>query len=339
MSISLTFCESMENYAKVVATPNIAVVKYWGKRDEKLMLPTNSSLSFTMDEQLKTVTEIGFLDGLKQDELILDGQKLAGKEMEGAKKVLEYVREKYHVSIHASIKSKNYFPTAAGMASSASGYAALAFGINEALKLNLPRKEISIIARLGSGSASRSVFGGFVEWQMGKKADGSDSFAVQLHDESHWPEIRNVIAIVDAEKKKVSSRAGMQQTVETSELFKERMKKMEKTVSEMKSAVRSRDFESFARIAMGDSDSMHACMADTKPPIIYLNETSKKIIAGVNHLNRIDFVAGYTFDAGPNAHVYTLAENVSKVRKMLSGIAGVSKIIECKVGSGPRAIT
>jgi diphosphomevalonate decarboxylase len=328
----------MENYAKVLATPNIAVVKYWGKRDEKLMLPTNSSLSFTMDEQLKTITEIKFGKEQLEDELILDGIKLIGKEMEGAGKVLDYVREKYDVKMHAEISSINYFPTAAGMASSASGYAAMAFGINAALNLGLERREISIIARLGSGSACRSVYGGFVEWQMGKKVDGSDSFAVQLHDEAHWPEIRNVIAIVDAEKKKVSSRAGMQQTVKTSELFIERLKKTDETARRMKKAVLGKDFEEFAKLTMQDSDSMHACMADTRPPIIYLNETSRKIISEVNKINSKSVIAGYTFDAGPNAHIYALEENVGNVRKMLSKIAGIKQVLVCKVGSGPRIL-
>ncbi len=328
----------MENYAKVIATPNIAVVKYWGKRDEKLMLPTNSSLSFTMDEQLKTETEIRFEKGLREDELILDGVKLEGVEMDGVRKVLHYLRGHYDVEMHAKISSKNYFPTAAGMASSASGYAALAFAINAALDLHLPGKELSILARLGSGSACRSVYGGFVEWQKGEKNDGSDSFAVQLADENHWPELRNVIAVVDQEKKKISSRAGMRETVVTSELFKERMKTVGKTVNAMKKAVLERNFPEFATLAMMDSDSMHACMADTQPPIIYLNATSGKIMEEMRLLNQKNIICGYTFDAGPNAHIYTTESNVSAVQKMLSKITGIKQTIVCKVGSGPRTI-
>ncbi|MFH0970976.1 MAG: diphosphomevalonate decarboxylase [Candidatus Micrarchaeota archaeon] len=326
----------MDYHAKVLATPNIAVVKYWGKRDEKLMLPTNSSLSFTMDEQLKTETEIRFEKGQKEDELVLDGARLEGNEMDGVRKVLHYVRGHYDVEMHAKINSKNHFPTAAGMASSASGYAALAYAINAALQLHLSGKELSIMARLGSGSACRSIYGGFVEWQKGEKKDGSDSFAVQLADENHWPELRNVIAIVDQEKKKVSSRAGMRETVATSELFQERMKTIDKTVRAMKKAVFEKDFPEFAELAMRDSDSMHACMADTQPTIVYLNDISRKIISEVNLLNSKNIVAGYTFDAGPNAHIYTTEKNAPAVQKMLSKFYGVAKTIVCKVGGGPR---
>ncbi len=328
----------MAYFATALATPNIAVVKYWGKRDEELMLPTNSSLSFTMDETLKTITEIGFDKSLRETSLILDGKKIIGAELAGINKVFSYLHDKYDVKMHAKITSKNYFPTAAGMASSASGYAALAFAINAALGLQLSGKELSIIARLGSGSASRSVYGGFVEWQKGTKADGTDSFAVQIADENHWLQIRNVIAIVDAKKKKVPSRAGMRETVATSRLFKERMKGMDRTLVDMKRAVSSKDFEGFAKITMRESNSMHAVMADAKPPIVYLNDVSRKIIAGVEAINKQDIVAGYTFDAGPNAHIYTLDENVSGVKKMLAGISGIRKTIVCRVGSGPRIL-
>ncbi|MBI5224809.1 diphosphomevalonate decarboxylase [Candidatus Micrarchaeota archaeon] len=328
----------MGKYAKVIATPNIAVIKYWGKRNEKLMLPTNSSLSFTMDETLKTQTEIQFDAALKEDSLILDGTRLAGKEFEGVAKVLAYVREKYGQTPKAKITSKNHFPTAAGLASSASGYAALAVSINAALKLDLDGSELSIIARLGSGSASRSVYGGFVEWQKGSKQDGSDSIAVQIANENHWPKLRNVIAIVDQEKKKVSSRAGMAETVATSKLFKERLEFMDQRVEKMKKHVLDRDFESFANLAMLDSDNMHACMADTTPRIVYLNDVSRKIMTNVRSLNDKETICGYTFDAGPNAHLYTLEKNVPAIQKMLSKIAGVREILVCKVGNGPRIL-
>ncbi|MFH1257999.1 MAG: diphosphomevalonate decarboxylase [Candidatus Micrarchaeota archaeon] len=328
----------MQKHVKVLATPNIAVVKYWGKRDEKLMLPTNSSLSFTMDEQLKTITEITAGKEIAKDELFLEGKQLVGKEFEGVRKVLAFVREKYGFEGKVSIKSKNYFPTGAGMASSASGYAALAFGLNESLELGLDRKKMSIIARLGSGSASRSVYGGFVEWQKGEKRDGSDSYAVQIADESHWPELRNVIAIVDQEKKKISSRAGMKETVATSEMFERRMDTIDDTVKEMKKAVLGKDFSAFAELTMMDSDSMHTCMADAKPPIVYLNKVSRKIQSEVRKLNEKENIAAYTFDAGPNAHIYTLEKYVPMVREMLSGMSGVKQVIACKVGSGPRVL-
>ncbi len=325
--------------AKALATPNIAVVKYWGKRNEELMLPTNSSLSFTMDEQLKTETEVEFDKRLERTQLFLDGREITEEETSGVRKVFAYLRDKYDIDFNARIISRNYFPTAAGMASSASGYAALAYAINDALQLNLDRKELSILARLGSGSACRSVYGGFVEWQKGSAEDGSDSHALQIADENHWPELRNVIAIIESEKKKISSRIGMAQTLETSELFKERMKGMDKKIEEMKAAVMQRDFERFTELTMEESNSLHAVMADTKPSIVYLNDISRKIISEVNLLNSQQKLAAYTFDAGPNAHIYTLEKNVEAVKAMLSRITGINKIIVCGVGKGPRKLS
>ncbi len=182
--------------------------------------------------------------------------------------------------------------------------------------------------------------GGFVEWKRGEKPDGSDSYAVQVAPASHWPQIRNVIAIVDQGKKKVSSRAGMRQTVATSALYKARLENVPRVAEEMRKAVLARDFPKFAELTMRESSNMHAVMLDTWPPITYLNDVAREIMHAVNEeLNADGEVKGaYTFDAGPNAHIYTLEQNVVEVRAMLSGIKGVQKIIECRVGEGPRFI-
>ncbi len=320
------------------ATANIAVVKYWGKRDETLILPQNSSLSFTMDDSLKTRTTVMFSDEFKQDEFWLNGQKMDLKEKETAERVvqLDLVREKAAIKTKARIVSLNCFPTAAGFASSAAGLAALACAASKAAGLDLSAKELSILARRGSGSACRSVLGGFVEWREGEKADGSDSYAEQIAPASHWPELRNVIAVVDAEKKKVSSRAGMKQTVATSPLYKARMGYLPRVVQDMKKAVLAKDFAKFAELTMRESSDMHAVMLDTWPPITYLNDHSRDVMYAVNELNAGGAITAYTFDAGPNAHLYTLEKNVPAVKKMLEGIDGVTKALVCRVGGGPK---
>lgn len=324
----------------VEATPNIAVIKYWGKRDEKLILPTNSSQSFTMSNNLTTRTTVMFSEAFTQDEAWLQGKKLEGKDLNEIIKILDLARAKAggaKAKLKARFVSLNGFPTAAGMASSAAGMAALACAATRALGLALDAKELSIISRQGSGSACRSVMGGFVEWVKGENADGSDSFAVQIAPASHWPEIRNLICIVNAERKKVSSRAGMKQTVETSALFQARLEYLPQALAGMRKAVLAKDFEGFARIAMRDSSNMHAVMLDTTPPITYLNDVSKEIMYCVNEeINKNGIIAGYTFDAGPNAHVYTLEKHADKVRSTLEKISGVQKIIECRVGNGPQ---
>jgi diphosphomevalonate decarboxylase len=333
----------MESIATCEATANIAVVKYWGKRDESLILPTNSSLSFTMDEQLKTRTTVAFSKKFKEDELWLNGAKVDLRDKEVAERVvqLDLVRKKAGIKLKAKVASINCFPTAAGFASSAAGFAALACAAAKAAGLDLDSRELSILARRGSGSACRSVLGGFVEWKKGEKADGTDSYAEQIQPASHWPELRNVIAVVDAGKKKVSSRAGMTQTVQTSPLFAARLAYLPKVIEEMRKAVAARDFARFAALTMRESDNMHAVMLDTWPPITYLNDWSKQIIYGVNDLNATNEepATAYTFDAGPNAHLYTLEGNVGKVKSMLKEVEGVQKVIECRVGAGPKYLT
>ena len=330
--------------ATCIATPNIAVIKYWGMRDEKLVLPTNSSLSFTMDETLRTETTVASSVKFKKDEAWINGSKLHPAEMGRINSVLVAARKlskQEERKFGARIVSKNNFPAASGLASSASGIAALACATCKILLPDASPETVSKIARLGSGSASRSVFGGFVEWRMGDKADGSDSFAKKLEPASHWKALRNVIAIVETEKKKVPSNEGMQKTVRTSKLFQKRLTYLPGAIRAMKKAVRTKDYPVFAETLMAESDNMHSCMLDTKPPLAYLNAHSKEIIHEVRRLNSTasDPLTAYTFDAGPNAHLYTLEKNVKAVREMLAQVDGIKEVRVCKVGNGPRFIS
>ncbi len=329
--------------ATFAATPNIAVVKYWGKRDDNLILPTNSSSSMTLDS-LKTRTTVMFDSTLKKDQLWLNGKKVDLENNSEAKerlKQLEVIRKRAGITDHCRIVSINGFPTAAGFASSASGLAALACAASKAAGLTLTQIELSILARMGSGSASRSVMGGFVEWQKGEKVDGSDSIAVQIAPPEYWPEIRLISVVLKETKKKVSSRAGMKQTIVTSPLYKARMQYIDKVTSEMENAIKTRNFEKFAELTMRDSNNMHAVMLDTWPPIKYMNDKSFEVIEAVHRLNETTgkIIAAYTFDAGPNAHIYTTEQNVPKVLEMLKQISGVKKTVISKPGKGPIEIT
>lgn len=319
-----------------LANSNIAIVKYWGKRDERLNLPQNSSISFTMDEQLSTVTTVEFDSRFDKDELWIDAKLASESEALRTHEFLDLVRARANLPIFAKIVSKNSFPKGAGLASSASGFAALAAAAVKAAGLSLNDQELSILARQGSGSACRSVFGGAVEWQKGSRKDGSDSMAVPLSPPEKWKHLRNVIAIISAEEKKISSRAGMKETVKTSKLYPQRLVDVEQRLAIVRNAIDNTDFESMMDAIMEDSDSMHACMADTQPPIIYMNETSHKIVRAVRELNEKEKIAAYTFDAGPNAHVYTTEKHAGEIRKMLGEIEGVQKVLECRVGEGVR---
>lgn len=325
-----------------VASPNIALVKYWGKRNDVLILPYNSSVSMTVARAFSTKTSVLFTHSVKEDIFYLDGkrQDLNDPELSERLKVIEIMRKIAKTDAKAVIYSVNNFPTSAGLASSASGISALVYAINSALELGLDARSLSIIARQGSGSACRSLFGGFVIWHVGVKEDGSDSYAEQIANEGYWPELVDLIAIVSEGKKKVSSRAGMKQTVETSELYAQRPKIAEAHAKAVSQAILAKDFPTLAEYIMKDSNSMHAVMLDTYPPLLYLNDASREVINAITELNEKHGkpVAAYTFDAGPNAHVFTLQGFKGEVLENLKEIEGIEKIVEVSPGPGPEIV-
>ncbi len=325
-----------------VATPNIALIKYWGKRDERLILPMNSSISMTMGEEFSTKTSVMFTDKINEDIFYLNGAKqdLSDKDIKERFSVIDTLRNMAGTKSRVIVVSENNFPTAAGLASSASGIAAMVFAANAALGLNLDTKDMSIVARQGSGSSCRSLAGGFVKWEKGTKADGSDSYIRQIAQPSHWPELIDIVPIVSKSKKKVSSRAGMKQTVENSVLYKIRPEYAEKVCAEIEEAIIKRDFEKLGLITIRDSNNLHAVMLDTYPPIMYLNDASREIISAIDKLNADSgkIVAAYTFDAGPNAQILTLEKYKNDVEKALSEIEGIEKVYVTKPGNGPRLL-
>ncbi|KAI0602343.1 diphosphomevalonate decarboxylase [Biscogniauxia sp. FL1348] len=366
--------------ASTTAPVNIAVVKYWGKRDPKLNLPTNSSLSVTLSQaDLRTLTTATCSSTYTgEDTLTLNGSPsdLSGARTQACLRELRSLRaalEEKDASLPKLSKmplrlvSENNFPTAAGLASSAAGFAALVRAIADLYELPNSPTELSIIARQGSGSACRSLFGGYVAWRHGSQADGLDSKAVEIAPASHWPEMRALVLVVSAAKKGVSSTSGMQQTVATSDLFKGRVATVVPAhMDAMEKAIAARDFAGFAEVTMKDSNSFHACCSDTYPPIYYMNDVSRAAVRAVEAINAAagKTVAAYTFDAGPNAVIYFLEENSSLVvgtfYKLLQGVdgwkpeakaysssiqleeavssaiqGGVSRIIMTSVGEGP----
>lgn len=173
--------------------------------------------------------------------------------------------------------------------------------------------ELSGIARQGSGSACRSMYGGFVQWIMGNKEDGKDSLAQQVEPETHWPELRILVLVASAERKPVGSTSGMQTSVKTSCLLKHRAESVVPgRMVEMTEAIRKKDFAAFAELTMKDSNQFHATCLDTYPPIFYLNHVSQQIINLVHRYNKHygETRVAYTFDAGPNAVIFTLQQHV-----------------------------
>ncbi|KAJ3362211.1 diphosphomevalonate decarboxylase [Allomyces arbusculus] len=320
--------------ATVTAPVNIAVIKYWGKRDESLILPTNSSLSATLSQDILHSKTTARADPsfTGADTLWLNGVPEPMSASKRLANVVTALRAK-RAALEASdsslpkmskwivhVVSENNFPTAAGLASSASGFAALVFALANLYQLpeakdgesGAGRSTLSALARLGSGSACRSLFGGFVAWEMGAHADGRDSVAVPVAPATHWTDLEALVLVVHDGRKGVSSTSGMQTTVKTSALAQERFKSVvPQRMFEMKQAILRKDFDKFAETTMMDSNQFHAICLDTFPPIFYLNDVSRAIIQLVTDFNATPlegytgkYKVAYTYDAGPNAVLY-----------------------------------
>lgn len=363
--------------ASATAPVNIATLKYWGKRELELNLPTNSSISVTLaqDDLRATTTSRASSEFTEHNALFLNGQKeTLGKRSMQVINALRELRRSVEAADPSAAKladlplqivSENNFPTAAGLASSAAGFAALVKSI--ALLYTLPQSasELSVLARQGSGSACRSLFGGYVAWEMGSQPSGLDSRAVEIAPVEHWPQMRALVLVVSAEKKDVSSTSGMQVTVQTSSLFKHRVESVvPQRFEEMKQAILERDFPRFAGLTMRDSNQFHAVCLDSEPPIFYMNDVSRAAIRTIEQINHAEgkIIAAYTFDAGPNCVVYYLEHNE---REVLSGLhalngikgfpvtasppqsdskwaqvlsSGIERVIATRVGPGPQQI-
>eukprot|EP00047_Mylnosiga_fluctuans_P014303 m.37298 g.37298 ORF g.37298 m.37298 type:complete len:422 (-) comp5437_c0_seq4:139-1404(-) len=309
------------------APVNIAVIKYWGKRDEELILPINSSLSGTLSQdELHAKTSVAVSNSFESDRIWLNDKEedINNPRLQNC---LREIRARLQArepdspllagKVH--ICSANNFPTAAGLASSAAGYACLVFALGQVF--GVADTELSSIARVGSGSACRSVYGGFVSWEMGARPDGQDSIAVQVAPASHWPEMHVLILVVNSGRKAVSSTTGMETTVQTSTLIGHRASVVvPRRMEEMKAAITARDFETFGRLTIQDSNQFHAVCLDTYPPITYLNDTSRAVIDLCTRYNKHagKIKAAYTFDAGPNAVIYALAADVPEILSLVA---------------------
>jgi diphosphomevalonate decarboxylase len=295
-------------------------------RDDRLVLPNNSSLSMTVDG-LRTRTWVRFDPSLRADRFWLNGAPAGPGPFRGASEFIDHIREDVGLSDRAEIRSTNNFPTASGLASSASGFAALAGAASVAAGLDLSPRDLSRLARLGSGSACRSIFGGFVEWQAGRRADGRDCFARPLLPAGHWPQLRDlVVLIADAPEKAVRSAQAMQGSVRTSPAYADRMAAVPRRLVAIRKALRDRATDRFFELVIEECDDFRRVCETTVPSLDYLTPASRAVLAEVLELNRRAGhpIAGYTHDAGAHLHIFTLLEHVPLLRRRLGRIAGVA---------------
>jgi len=316
--------------ATAIAHSNIALVKYWGKRDAELNLPAVGSISVTLDA-LYTKTSVQFVPDLKRDALNLNGVSAGEDELQRVSRFMDLIRKKAGADAYTVIDSENNFPTAAGLASSASAFAALALAGASAAELELDAKELSVLARMGSGSAARSVFGGFVEMHRGHLEDGSDSYAESIADKDHL-DLRVLIAVTSESKKQTGSTDGMTQSEKTSPYYREWVSSSPGDLSGMRDAIKRKDFQKLGEIGEFSCLKMHALALATNPGLIYWNGTTVDGMHLIRRLRASGTEVYFTIDAGPQLKAICRSADENRVRDELEKLDGVRKIITTGLG-------
>jgi diphosphomevalonate decarboxylase len=316
--------------------PNIAFIKYWGNRDNTLRIPSNGSISMNLDG-LYTRTTVSFQPSLPFDELIINGHEVTGPGLDRVSSILDIIRGMADIQERAEIMTENNFPSGAGIASSAAAFAALALAGSKAVGMDLSEKDLSRLARRGSGSAARSVPGGFVEWQAG--ASDEDSFAFSIAEPGHW-DLVDCIAIVSAAHKKTSSTEG-HGIADTSPLQAARVADAPRRLEICRRAILERDFNALASIVELDSDIMHAVMMTSTPALHYWKPASLEVMNCVRQWRTEGLLVCYTVDAGPNVHVICLEKEggtkAPLIEQKLRVIQGVHEVLVARPG-GPAKI-
>lgn len=319
--------------ATAVAFANIAFIKYWGNRDSALRIPMNGSISMNLDG-LTTRTTVSFQPSLPFDELIINGHEVTGGGLERVSHILDLIRGMARITDRAEVMTENNFPSGAGIASSASAFAALALAGSKAAGLSLSERELSRLARRGSGSASRSIPGGFVEWQAGTTDE--DSFAFSIAPANHWGLV-DCIAVVSAAHKKTGSTEG-HAVAPTSPLQSARVDDAPRRLHICRKAILEKDFNAFASIVELDSDMMHAVMMTSAPALHYWKPASLAVMETVRTWRADGLPVCYTVDAGANVHVITLESEAHIVENNLRAISGVNNVLVARAGSAAKIV-
>ena len=320
--------------ATAVAHPNIALIKYWGKSDIERNIPAVGSLSITLDG-LTTTTAVSFNSDLEEDEFLLGGQAIP--EMSGrVSRCLDLVRERVGAQTRARVESNNDFPTAAGLASSASGFAALVTASDAAMGVNIPQNELADMARRSSGSAARSLFGGFVELRL--TPDGPlPTETRQILKPFDWP-LRVAVAVTDAGPKEIGSTEGMVRTERTSPYYAGWVDSSEDDLAEARTAIARRDFEALAEVSESSCLKMHAVMLSARPGLVYWNGATVECIRKVRKLRADGVPVFFTVDAGPQVKAVCAPEAFDRVAAELAAVEGVSQVLASGLGEGARVV-
>ncbi|MDZ4769107.1 MAG: diphosphomevalonate decarboxylase [Chloroflexota bacterium] len=314
--------------ARAQAHPNLALVKYWGNRDDSLRLPANASVSINLDGLL-TTTEVEWHgeDGTT-DSLHLNGALQSGEALARVVRHLNALRERLHVRGRAVVHSENNFPTGTGIASSASAFAALTSAFCAAVGVAVDERTQTTLARLGSGSAARSIPSGFVEWHAGDTHE--ESFAESIAAPDHW-DLVDVIAIVSTQHKAVGSSVG-HPSAQTSPFQAARVQTAPARLVECIGALMTRDFAALAEVVERDSTLMHAVMMTSRPPLFYWLPPTLAIMAAVREWRADGLRVCTTLDAGANVHCVCVSADAEEVRNRLAVQSGVVAVRSAPIG-------
>lgn len=312
------------------ANVNVALVKYWGKRDAALNLPATGSLSVTLDGLgVEARVAFGTPGG---DSYEIDGAPASGEERERLAAFLALVARECGATGPVAVRTRSTVPRGAGVASSAAAFAALALAASRAAGRELDPGALSALARRGSGSAARSIFGGFVEWQRGTAADGHDSVASPLLPPDAW-DLRVVVALVSTAQKAVSSREGMRRAA-ASPFYPAWVDGAEADLAAARTAIAARDLPALGRVTERSAFKMHAVGLGAEPPLLYWQGATVECVRRVWVLRAAGAAAWVTIDAGPQVKVLCDTGSADTVREALAAIAGVERVVVCRLGRG-----
>lgn len=313
--------------------PNIAFIKYWGDKDPELRIPANGSISMNLDG-LYSRTTVSFDPNMERDEITIGGSQPGEETQLRVARFMGHVRRLAGITDFARITSENNFPTGSGIASSASGFAALSLAASAAAGLELDQAALSRLARRGSGSACRSIPGGYVEWTPGQ--DDKTSYAFSIAAPDYW-DLVDCIAVVSHEHKVTGSAVG-HTTANSSLLQSSRIADADRRLDLCRTAIIKRDFGSFAEIVEMDSNLMHAVMMTSQPRLIYWQPPTLVVMQAVIEWRSGGTPVCYTIDAGPNVHVITSGDYSAQVAAQLEQIPGVLEVLRSRPGDAARLL-
>lgn len=327
----MVFFKNMKSTA--IAPSNIAFIKFFGKTNDELRLPANSSISMCLSAATTTTT-VEFSSKYNQDIIEIVGDRFSDKERIRISSHIDRIRKIAKVKQFAKVITQNSFPKSSGIASSASGFAALTLAASSALGLSLTDLELTVHARLGSGSAARSIPDGFVQWNKGEKSN--NSFAYSLYSPNHW-NILDILVVLEDHPKSVST-TDAHKLAATSPFYKQRIAAMDEKIEKFKQTLKKRDFTSFGKIVEEEAFNMHAVMMTTTPSLLYWSAKTVELISAVWEWRQKGLSVYFTIDAGANVHLICEEKNQQNVVSAVNSLKIVKSIMINKPSKGARLI-